>query len=717
MKKTVNKLVALVMLFLMINLFIFGKVFAITSVSKEEITEDNNEQTENDSNDLRVKFFEMGDGDCTLIKMGDTEILIDAGEKSAEKVKQELKKEVSSDGVLDYVFTTHGDSDHIKNMNEILPLFNPSSDKNLGGTDGTKYVINNFIDFDTEYARELYSSDTYKTYVNTRNAMIDKSENKDNKNKGIKNYYPINEFYEKNQKIEFSESGLVLHVLKNKYYFETPPSKNNGSICLMLEYGKAKILLTGDLESEGELGLLEEYRNSDLLDNVTLFKAGHHGSRTSSTKPFVDTIKPQYVMITCCAGGTKHNFPRQESLNNFLTYTDYIFISSVLNKDAGEISYHGDVTFNISKDNDVDVECSNNDSTVCDDNGNYYPITQTNWFAANREANLKMYVFNGYQSKNRAYVGNCTLVKYGHYDILIDCGVFGKIGNDAEKATNFVEDVKEYCVDGVIEYVIVTSPYVNSISQLVDVKTDTKTLAKGIFSEFKIEKLIDYGISIDPSEGAERSFYKEYNLRKEELIKNGTLYKSAKECLTLNGTESDFLSVCPNLKINILENEFYEYTLKDHKDDSCVALTVEFYKSKLLFTGNMTSSGEKSIVENNDLSNVVFYLASDYGYIGANSSLLLDTIKNKQKLFIAVNTTLNENIFGKITMNRALCDRLINSSKCVLVTVDKQTVGGKTQFEKINDIEFTLKSNGVGFFENTYLPLQETDYYQSLPQK
>ena len=70
---------------------------------------------------------------------------------------------------------------------------------------------------------------------------------------------------------------------------------------LEIAYGHRSILLTGDAEKPIE---------NDMIDNaalhpVTLLKVGHHGSRTSSSEPFLDALKPQFAFIS---DGYKNQF-------------------------------------------------------------------------------------------------------------------------------------------------------------------------------------------------------------------------------------------------------------------------------------------------------------------------------------------------------------------------------------------------------------------------
>jgi beta-lactamase superfamily II metal-dependent hydrolase len=55
------------------------------------------------------------------------------------------------------------------------------------------------------------------------------------------------------------------------------------------------MLLTGDLQKEGESRLLRR----GLLKPVELLKAGHHGSRTSSTPAFLRALRPKAAVIQC----------------------------------------------------------------------------------------------------------------------------------------------------------------------------------------------------------------------------------------------------------------------------------------------------------------------------------------------------------------------------------------------------------------------------------
>jgi len=72
------------------------------------------------------------------------------------------------------------------------------------------------------------------------------------------------------------------------------PSRNNDSIVLRLQYGDRTVLMTGDLEKEGEAAILGA--NNDIHSDIV--KVPHHGSKTSSTSAFVSAARPHLAVIS-----------------------------------------------------------------------------------------------------------------------------------------------------------------------------------------------------------------------------------------------------------------------------------------------------------------------------------------------------------------------------------------------------------------------------------
>ncbi|QTL97941.1 DNA internalization-related competence protein ComEC/Rec2 [Iocasia frigidifontis] len=84
------------------------------------------------------------------------------------------------------------------------------------------------------------------------------------------------------------------------------PDRNNNSVVLKVNYGNFSLLLTGDLEKEGEYRLIE---SGDFIKSNVL-KLGHHGSAGSSSELFLRKVEPDYAVIS--VGRNNYGHPAQE---------------------------------------------------------------------------------------------------------------------------------------------------------------------------------------------------------------------------------------------------------------------------------------------------------------------------------------------------------------------------------------------------------------------
>lgn len=71
---------------------------------------------------------------------------------------------------------------------------------------------------------------------------------------------------------------------------------NNGSLCLLFTAGDFRYLATGDAEADAEQALVDEYGRGL---HAVLYKAGHHGSSTSSGEALLSVVQPQAAVISC----------------------------------------------------------------------------------------------------------------------------------------------------------------------------------------------------------------------------------------------------------------------------------------------------------------------------------------------------------------------------------------------------------------------------------
>lgn len=264
--------------------------------------------------EMGIHFLELGNGyagDCIYIQIGDVDILVDGGsrEGSAETIEAYVDG-FCKDGVLEYVVVTHADRDHI------AAFAGNGSHASLF----ERYRCETIIDFPLT----AKATDVYERYVASREKEVAEGavhytalECYNNEN-GAKRSYALAE-------------NVSMNFLYNYYYDHRSSDENNYSVCMYLRQGDYNYLFTGDLEEKGEAYLVQ-YNE---LPQCKLYKAGHHGSKTSSTEALLSVIRPEYVCICCCAGSPEYTtnidnvFPTRAALERIMKYTDKIYVTSL----------------------------------------------------------------------------------------------------------------------------------------------------------------------------------------------------------------------------------------------------------------------------------------------------------------------------------------------------------------------------------------------------
>lgn len=320
------------------------------------------------TSELSIHFLELGNkytGDCTLIKCGDTEVLIDAG--SRDNSAPTLKKYIDAyctDGKLEYVIATHAHNDHISGFfgqsnDGILYSYDVGTIITFSGAnaDPTKGIYKKFLDA--------------KTYAESRGTVSYTAKQCWYETDGAAKTYYLNE-----------ERTVSINILYQKYYDEKYSSgENNYSVCMLLTQqldGKAyNYIFTGDLEKAGE----ESLAASNDLPQVELYKGGHHGSKTSSNEALLKKIKPKNIAICTCCGSSEfgakpeNTFPTQDFVNRVAPYTENIYCTTLMvDFDKGEYkSMNGNIVF-YTVSGELKLWCSDNDTKLKD----------TEWFKQNR---------------------------------------------------------------------------------------------------------------------------------------------------------------------------------------------------------------------------------------------------------------------------------------------------------------------------------------------
>ena len=215
-----------------------------------------------------VTFLDVNQGDSAVIILpkGKT-ILIDTGGRyfsNSSIIKTKLMPFLNSKGInnINVTVLTHGDYDH---MGEAVNL------------------VNNF-----KVNKVIFNCGSYNDLEKELIKVLDK--------KKIKYYSCIKE----------------LNVDKNKLYFlqtKEYDNENDNSNVIYTELNGYKFLFMGDASVITEKEILSKYN----LPDIDVLKVGHHGSKTSSSKEFINEINPKYSIISV-GKNNRYGHPNKEVL-------------------------------------------------------------------------------------------------------------------------------------------------------------------------------------------------------------------------------------------------------------------------------------------------------------------------------------------------------------------------------------------------------------------
>ena len=123
----------------------------------------------------------------------------------------------------------------------------------------------------------------------------------------------IKELERKNIRYEFGLRNTEYHInnIHLKLLNYNLSNENDSSLIMYIIFNNKKILMMGDASTLVEDKLLNDYN----LDNIDILKVGHHGSKTSSGKEFINKIKPKYSVISV-GKNNRYGHPNKEVLNN-----------------------------------------------------------------------------------------------------------------------------------------------------------------------------------------------------------------------------------------------------------------------------------------------------------------------------------------------------------------------------------------------------------------
>ena len=200
----------------------------------------------------RVYFLDVGQGDCTLIRTRNGDILIDAGPESAQDALCLRLKQLGVKELALAVFT-HPDEDHV------------------GGADGI--------------LEQISVKEVWLPVREMDNPSAARMEQAIEKNGAIRKNVKAGEV--------LAVGDVVVATLAP--FGDASNDPNDNSIVLRISCGEIGMLFMGDASVKVEKKLMQTYAKGHI--SAQLYKVGHHGSSTSNTEDFLDVVNPTYAVI------------------------------------------------------------------------------------------------------------------------------------------------------------------------------------------------------------------------------------------------------------------------------------------------------------------------------------------------------------------------------------------------------------------------------------
>lgn len=304
---------------------------------------------------LEIYFIDVGQGDGVLIRTpDDRHIMIDGGFKRASQptgknaadfVDWKFAKDYGRDQIhLDVMMASHNDADHYGGLSDLLDVsqneeldaqdvrvdvfyhagvawwVNPSNGKRwLGPTTDDKKYLTQLMSKRPQVVAALQAEAEPKLQGEWAQFMRNVTEAKTIDGSAT----PIHRLSQVDQYVpgfDGSDGGVAMRVLApfettitgqpalHNYGSSTSKNTNGNSLLLRLDYGRSRLLLTGDLNTDSQRALLDDYTGNRIEFQCDVAKACHHGSDDVSYE-FLSAMRPAVTVISS-GDNEGHDHPR-----------------------------------------------------------------------------------------------------------------------------------------------------------------------------------------------------------------------------------------------------------------------------------------------------------------------------------------------------------------------------------------------------------------------
>ena len=236
---------------------------------------DGNRQTLPEDYPLNVFFFDVGEGDCELIRCEDVNVLIDGGEAEYGYKTEQFLKACGVEKIDCYILS-HPHSDHIGASAHVIRTFTVSQIMTTSFTELTQPTTKVYEDM----LQAAQASEAQMLYVS-----------------GGETY---------------TYGSLRLEILSPLTFTD---DYNDMSVTVRAVYKNSSFLFMGDASADVEAQILA----SGVPLKADVLKVGHHGSASSTSEPFLKKAAPEYAVVTCGAGNA-YGHPQPQTLGLLQKY-------------------------------------------------------------------------------------------------------------------------------------------------------------------------------------------------------------------------------------------------------------------------------------------------------------------------------------------------------------------------------------------------------------
>ena len=230
--------------------------------------------------DDEVVFVSVGQGDCTHIRSGGKDILIDGG--------GDVYRNTGKDTLMPYLLANRAD------RVELALVTHLHTDHYLGIFQLTEVYPVGAVGIPSDYRKAIESGGSGE-FVKEAKDRPSSAEDGSGKELALP------------ERIEYVEQGTRIHITDDVWIDPIWPIRgtkgdlaiddpNENNMVYMVNYRGVKIMVTGDLLQADELEMVKYYKGTDVLD-CDVLKVAHHGSKSSSSGTFLDAASPEVAVI------------------------------------------------------------------------------------------------------------------------------------------------------------------------------------------------------------------------------------------------------------------------------------------------------------------------------------------------------------------------------------------------------------------------------------